>query len=898
MSLFEKKNDALDRAVDQIRAEDVDPAVVEQAAARVWERLSHAAEPHAELQAELQTSVAAAATVPATEAAPATLRACDDFQSLIPAYLRGELPPARALLVEDHTRSCVPCRRALREAREGKTAAAVRPAATATVSRLRPVWMSLAAILILGLGVGLFMLGQEMLAGGSQMAKVESIEGDLYRIDGDFSEPIGRGEVLSEGEEIRTAKGSTALVRMTDGSLIEMNERAGLYLDASRKGNIIHLDRGRVIVEAAKQRERHLYVSTRDALVSVTGTIFSVNSGTKGSRVSVVEGEVHVVQGKRKDILHGGGQVTTHTSVAAVPVRQEVAWSRNAAQYEELLAELTAAGQDIDARVARPGLRYGSRLLDLAPAETRAWVGLPNLGTNLAETQRLLDEKIAESPALRQWWSQTIGSAENDQKFHEMIDRLGALGQHLGGEVAIALAGIPENNGRPVLLAEVTNENAFRAILEQEIARLDTKGHLQIVDDPASVPAGESEDKAWLWIGNGLFVATPDGDLLRTVAATAGGAANPFAGSAFQARVATEYREGANWLFAADLASFVSDHIASEPPEDRAVAEKSGFQDLQYFVINRREIDGTAETRAAVTFTQERRGVASWLAAPAPMGALAYFSPDTHLASAFVVKQPTSLIDDLLGMNPEMAAELAKLQAEHGIDLRQDLAAPMGGEIAFGVDGPLVPEPSWKVAAEVYDSARLQSTIEKMVAHLNDELRKEGEPTVQITETEAGGHTFYAITAPGGNRAMTWVYDNGYIVAAPSRALLERALRQSESGVSLASTPKFRGLLGSDGQVNVSAFYYQNLAELAKSAGKIIPKGALRQAGPGSMASFLIGDGPSLIYAYAEEDRILFASTNKSPLGLNLQTLSGFGSVLGMMDHAHEHAESAQEEAR
>jgi hypothetical protein len=365
--------------------------------------------------------------------------------------------------------------------------------------------------------------------------------------------------------------------------------------------------------------------------------------------------------------------------------------------------------------------------------------------------------------------------------------------------------------------------------------------------------------------------------------------------------VATEYREGANWLFAADLASFVSQHAASEPPEDQAALDQSGFRDLQYFVINRREIDGTAETRAAVTFAQQRRGVASWLAAPAPMGGLAYFSPEAHLASAFVVKQPTSLIDDLLGMGPEVAAELEKLKAEHGIDLREDLAAPMGGEIVFGVDGPLVPEPSWKVVAEVYDSARLQSTIEKLVARVNDELRKEGKPALQIAAQEAGGHTFYSVNVPGSGKhaVLTWVYDDGYIVAAPSRALLERALRQSESGVSLASTPKFRDLLGSDGQVNVSAFYYQNLAELMKSAGKIIPKGALGQnGGPGSLAGFLIGDGPSLIYAYAEEDRILFASTNKSPLGLNLQTLTGFGSVLGMMDQAHEHAESAQEEAR
>ena len=84
-------------------------------------------------------------------------------------------------------------------------------------------------------------------------------------------------------------------------------------------------------------------------------------------------------------LLHPGDQVTTHPSVERVALKDEVAWSRNAKQYDELLAELTALGKDIDARVARPGLRYSTRLLDLAPAGTTVWIALPNLTKSLSQ---------------------------------------------------------------------------------------------------------------------------------------------------------------------------------------------------------------------------------------------------------------------------------------------------------------------------------------------------------------------------------------------------------------------------------------------------------------------------------------------------------------------------------
>lgn len=892
MSLFSKNNDLLDDAVAQVTNDPVDPREVEAAAIRVWARLSQEA-----ARSEAAPAAATTPAAPVSTAAPQSLQGCADYQALIPTYLRGELSPARALLVEDHTRSCVPCRRALKEAREGHRTAV--PAARAAQPADRRVWMALAAVLLLALGFGTTTLIQDWLAGGVQMARVEAVDGTLFRVAGDSSKPIAAGTAIARGEEIRTAKGSTAMVRMTDGSRIEMSERADLSLDAARKGNTIQLERGRIIVQAAKQRPRHLYVATRDALVSVTGTIFSVNSGTKGSRVSVVEGEVHVGQGPKDTVLHPGGQVATSNSVEAVPVKDEVAWSRNAKQYQDLLAELTAAGQDIDARVERPGLRYSTRLLDLAPEGTTIFVALPNLSHSLTQTQQILDQKIAESPSLAQWWGETLGSTQNETKFHDMIQRLGDLGQNLGDEVAVAMNCSDGSKGQAVLMAEVTNEASFRSSLEAEVARLNAgntsgTGGLQIIDDPATAPA--TGDAMLLYVHNGLFVASPSGAQIAQIAALAGGGSNPFSASAFHQRIAQDYHDGAGWLFAADLGTLVAKGQAQKSAESHQKAEQLGILDLDHFIVDRREIGGRAETRAALTFSQPRRGVAAWLAAPAPMGSLSFFSPDANMAAAFAVKSPVSILDELLSVNPELAQHLAEAQAKHGFDVRNDLLAPMGAELALGLDGPVLPSPSWKLVAEVYDPARLQQTFEKAVAQVNTELTAQGKGSLAISRTSSGGHTFYTIASAQPKVEVHYLFEDGYLLAGPSQALLERTLQQRDSGVTLATSPKLHDLLGPDGQVNVSALVYQNLAPLAQAANKVLPEGTAKghTDGPAKLGKLLAAQGPTLYYAYAETDRIVFAGSNQNPLGLNLGTLAGMANLAGMMHQGQSQAQSAE----
>src|SRR6185436_510717 len=95
---------------------------------------------------------------------------------------------------------------------------------------------------------------------------------------------------------------------------------------------------GSIIVSAAKQPSGHLYVQTKDMTVSVVGTIFLVNAEVDGSRVAVIEGEVRVHEGTTETKLRPGEQVSTSRTLAARPVKEEIAWSRQADAHLAILA--------------------------------------------------------------------------------------------------------------------------------------------------------------------------------------------------------------------------------------------------------------------------------------------------------------------------------------------------------------------------------------------------------------------------------------------------------------------------------------------------------------------------------------------------------------------------------
>ena len=881
----------IDSVTTRIRNEEPSAAVVNTAAERVWARLS---------------AEAASATAPVEEIRTVEhIRGCADFQSLIPAYLKKELSDARRLLLEDHTQECIPCRKALKEARSGRVAAAT-PAAFGKKARAAqpPVWRwAIAATLVVGFTFAAYTLFQSYTYSYGVAGTVDVAEGAVYKVTDTDSRPLAVGEKIQRGEKIRTARDAGAVVRLTDGSLVEMQERSEFYVSENSHGTTVNLARGQVVVEAAKQHDRHLYVATNDALVSVTGTIFSVNNATKGSRVSVIEGEVHVDHQGQDTVLHPGDQTTTNASLEPVAIKDEIKWSRNAERYTNLMTQLTALRKDLNTRVPRPGVRYSTHLLDLMPAGTVLYGALPNLTGTIAESHKIMQQRIQQNPALREWWQQEHGNAKRDDAdLNQIINRVREFGKYLGSEIAVGAQlgakGEPEN---PLVIGELSDAAGFRPFLEQQLAQLKSPGgdapSIRIIDDPASAAPETANAKApevLVWISGDIFAAAPKLAQLQQLAATIKApGTNAFTASPFYARISETYREGAGLIVAADLEKIVPQLIGQNAKEAGGqqgadVLRELGVTNLKHFMVEQKEAEGKTLSRAMLTFNAAQHGIPSWLAQPGPMGALEFISPDANVVAAFVVKEPVALVDDLLGalekVQPDLRRQLSDLQTQHGLDVRKDFAAPLGGEFAFTIDGPLLPTPSWKMIFEVYDQAKMQQTFERVVEEVNRVAAKEGKGGLQWERNESGGYTFYTLRSVDFGLEVHYTYAGGYVIVAPTAGLLSNAIRYRDAVHTLLHSARYKSALPTDGNANFSAILYHDLAPLLEPLAERVAKSKnLTEEQQAALRQLGADQPPTLAYAYAQGDRIILAAnTEGGPFGISPASLLGMPNAFAL----------------
>ena len=740
--------DRLGRALQQMKEETVDAATLEGVRARVWATMTN--------------------TLGVT---------CAEFRPDLHAYLARQLADSRRTLLEDHLSRCPGCRARVADMKGERTVVAM-PQRSSSRWMRRGALSAAAALLLAVVYLGRGAI-DDMMAPGGPRATVVSADGGVYRL------PVGSveaGAAIGEGEPVRTGPGAHAVLRLSDGSVVDVNERTELFVTAAWSGQTIHLQRGDIIVKAAEQRSGRLRVLTRDSVASVKGTIFAVSAGFGGSVVSVVEGSVAVNQPGKEVLLIPGQQAASNPALAN-SVAQAVAWSPEAESYLALLASVVKIEGELANLPAE--LRTKSTLLSYLPAGAIVYGSIPNPGVTITRTVSLAEEQATQNAAFGAWWN-----SEPGQLLRQMTDRVQAVSSLLGDEIVFCASAAGLDEPVPIVIASV------RPGKRSELATM-LKGLF--------AAAGEA-DASYSVSDELMVVSSSPAHVSWTLAHLGQGAGSPFA-----AALEDRYRRGVGWLIGMDAPSVVK--IASG--DDAPPIELAGMIGMKYVFFEQRAPAGALENEVTFAFQGARTGMGSWLADTGSGGAAEYLPAEALVAAYVSTREPLQLFEEFAAQitksDPDFEQGLSTMDEKLGAGFVRNLAAAMGTEAALALTGFSAAGPTWVMASVANNPTVIDSSLQNLVDAFNAELGPDEQAKrIVLQQQTAGGRTWHTLTPGGLPARIVWTYDRGYLVAGSDRGVAERAIATRNGGSPLVWSPEFLSQLPASAGLHPSAFAWLN----------------------------------------------------------------------------------------
>jgi hypothetical protein len=808
--------DRLEKALLEMREEDVDSRTLAAARAHVWEKVANVGSAH-----------------------------CAEFQQDFQAYLVGDLGGSRRMLVEDHLSRCTACRTRIADMKGDRVIVTMPQRSSSRWMQ----WGALAAAAAIFLAV--LYLGRSsidgMMAPRGPRATVVSAEGGLYGLS---VGSLQAGAAIGEHESVRTGPGAHAMLRLADGSMVDVNQRTELFVTAAWSGQTIHLQRGDIVVKAAKQRRGRLRVLTRDSIASVKGTVFAVSAGMGGSVVSVVEGSVAVDQ-PGKEVLLSPGQQAASAPALATSVAEAVSWSPDAESYLELLASFVKIERELANFPA--DLRNNSAMLSYLPAGAVVYGAVPNPGLTIDRALSLAEEQAAQNATFGVWWNSEAG-----RLLKQMTDRLQSVNPMLGSEIVFcaSLTGVPGNEEPvPIVLAQV--QPGKRAALASALEGL-------------FVAAGDASPASYSVSDTLMVVSSSSSNLTWALAHIGQGASSPFATA-----IADRYRRGVGWLIAMDAPPLV--RMASK--DDAPPVEFAGMMGMKYLFVEQRAPAGAVENEITFAFEGARTGMGSWLADAGSGGAAEYLPADALVAGYVSTREPLQLFEEfttqITRAAPDFERGLASMDEKFGVGFVQNLTAALGTEAALALTGLSVAGPTWVTATVANNPAVIDSSLQKLVETFNAELAADEQGKRIVIEQESAGERTWNTIKPGGvPLSITWTYDRGYMVAASDRASAERAIATRNGGFPLVWSPEFLAQLPSSAGLHPSAFAWLN----AKGALGVLSALSTNPA----VSELMAGRDPILVVFDGTPEQIHAASrTRISGLIMDVMLLQSLGRPSG-----------------
>ena len=545
-------------------------------------------------------------------------------------------------------------------------------------------------------------------------------------------------------------------------------------------------------------------------------------------------------------LTSSGGAQAKPTDHPAVPSPQDLT------KYPGLLPEFGQLLEKLQHEVHPPPARGQSRLLPLLPESTVFYAALPNYGEASHQALAIFEREVQQNPTLHAWWQQG-DLAANGPKVEDALEKVYQFSQYLGDEIVVSGAAEGGKPPRLVIIAE-SRKPGLKDFVQQMAKEFggNSEPAVRVLDVQELATARDTRPAQQLVIlvRPDFVVAALDVGALRSFNARLDKKSTEFASTPFGQRVAQAYEGGAAVVVAADLQKIVS-QIPLGSDQNQKLFQRSGFADVKYLVWEHKTVDGQAGSQMELTFTSPRHGVASWLAAPGPLGSLDFLSPKAVIAGAVRLKDPALIFVDLkdiaTAQNPNALAALAQMEQGLKVSLRDDLLSRLSGEIAYEADNVPSTRPAWRAILKVNDPDHLQATLNTLLATMH----------VNAQQSENGGVTYHALEIPSAQKTteISYAFVDGYWIVASSQETVADAIRVHHSGESLARSKKFLASLPPGNPSEVSALLYEDPAAVAELT--------LRQVSPAlaeSLSHASAEASPMVIAAYGEESALREAS--------------------------------------
>ena len=494
------------------------------------------------------------------------------------------------------------------------------------------------------------------------------------------------------------------------------------------------------------------------------------------------------------------------------PSEPNAAITQELNKYPGLLPELGQLAEKLKNNVQLPAPRNQSDLLPLLPGSTTYYAALPNFGEAARQALAIFRDELKQSAVLRDWW-QHSDVAKSGPQIEHAIEQFANISEYLGDEVVIS-GETASSSASLIVIAQVRKPGLKELLqnLPKSFGEEPANG-LRILDpkDLAAVKSTAKSNEFVVVVRPDFVIATSSLEIARKFNALLQSKGGDFASALFGRRMTRTYEGGATGVAGADLQQIIS-HSQLSKSTDSKTLERFGFDNVEYAVWDHKKLGGESIGESELSFSGPRKGIASWLAAPAPMGSLSFVSPKSPFVLGLQLKNLGEIFEDIKALSadsksPAFAMLPAMEQAMH-ISLKDDVFDQFQGEVAFGLDRLDGSKPIWRAILRVADADHLQKALDQILQTL----------PLQAKQFDEGGIHYHSLMVPAQAKPseIFYAFADGYAIVAPTRETIVEAIRLHQSGESLAKSSALVSTVPPGYSADTSLLLYEEASAMTK----------------------------------------------------------------------------------